>query len=147
MTVLVPYHHLPGKACVAVQDNLILDILPELILDHDSPDRLVEISAGILGNMACHVSLQSKLSEHPQLQQSVLRGALMRDDAGCICEACRLLSSMLAGSRAESWLEVTSTEDTASRVAWLLEATQNSAVLTRLVLCAQHLACAYPSTM
>ena len=114
-----------------MQDNLILDILPELILDPDSPDRLVEISAGILGNMACHATLQSKLSEHDQLQHSVLKGALIRDDAGCICEACRMLSAVLAGSHAETWLKAASTEAIALRVAWLLEATQNSDVLTR----------------
>ena len=108
-----------------------MDILPELILDPDSPDRLVEISAGILGNMACHATLQSKLSEHDQLQHSVLEGALIRDDAGCICEACRMLSAVLAGSHAETWLKAASTEAVALRVAWLLEATQNSDVLTR----------------
>ena len=130
-----------------MQDNLILDIIPELIVDPDSPDRLVEISAGILGNMACHPNLQRSLSERPQLHQSVLQGALMRDDAGCICEACRLLSTVLAGSHAESWLKAASTEGTASRVAWLLEATQNSDVLTRSALCALHVTCAQPSAL
>ena len=108
-----------------------MDILPELILDPDSPDRLVEISAGILGNLACHKALQSRLAETPQLQQSVLLAALMRDDAGCICEACRLLSAVLAGSHAENWLLLASTKGIATRVAWLLEATRNSDVLTR----------------
>ena len=96
---------LPDTACIALQDNLILDILPELILESDSPERLVEISAGILGNMACHTTLHRRLSEHPQLQQSVIQGALLRDDAGCICEACRVLSAVLAGSHADSWLK------------------------------------------
>ena len=141
LALLSSYIGLPDIACMTVQDNLILDILPELILDPDSPDRLVEISAGILGNMACHATLQRRLSEHPQLQQSVLQGALMRDDAGCICEACRVLSAVLAGSHAERWLKMANTASTASRVAWLLEATQNSDVLTRSALRAPDTMC------
>lgn len=117
---------------MSLQDNLILDVLAGLVLDPDSTDRLVEISVGILGNMACHPQpLQSKLAEHPQLQQAVLQGALLRDDAGCICEVCRFLSTVLASNHAEAWSKAASTEGIASRVAWLLEATQNSDVLTR----------------
>lgn len=114
-----------------MQDNLILDILPELILDPDSPDRLLEISIGILGNMACHATLQRQLAEHAKLQRAILSRALLRDDAGCICEACRLLSTVLAGSQANTWLKAASDKLLAMRMAWLLEATQNSDVLAR----------------
>lgn len=122
-------HHDPH--CIPMQDNLILDILPELILDPDSPDRLVEICVGILGNMACHATLQRQLAEHPRLQRAVLSRALLRDDAGCICESCSFLSTVLAGSQANTWLKAAFDEVLAMRVAWLLKATQNSDVLAR----------------
>ena len=86
--------------------------------------------AGILANMACHPHLQSKLAGAPRLQQAVLQALLTMDDAGCICEACRLLSAVLASSHASAWLPCI-TEDLGSRVTWLLEATQNSGVLER----------------
>lgn len=117
---------------MSLQDNLILDVLAGLVLDSDSTDRLVEISIGILGNMACHPQpLQTKLAKHLQLQQAVLQGAFLRDDAGCICEVCRFLSTVLDADHAKAWSKAASTEGVASRVAWLLEATQNSDVLTR----------------
>lgn len=81
--------------------------------------------------MACHVAVQGRIAESTALQQSILQGALMRDDAGCICESCRLLSTVLAGSHASAWLKENATEALATRLAWLLEATQNSDVLER----------------
>ena len=97
-------------------------------------DKQQPMHAGILANMACHPHLQGKLAGAPRLQQAVLQALLTMDDAGCICEACRLLSAVMAGSHVSAWLSCI-TKDLGSRVTWLLEATQNSDVLER---CSPH---------
>ena len=93
-------------------------------------DKQHPMHAGILANMACHSSLQGRLAGAARLQQAVLQALLTTKDAGCICEACRLLTAVMAGSHASAWLSCI-TEDLSSRVTWLLEATQNSDVLER----------------
>lgn len=95
-------------------------------MEHGS-DRLVEISTGILGNLACHNTLKARLLTAP-LKGAILRVALWRDNPACLTEVCRLLSSLLYSHGAHEWLQDVLQSSTIERIAWIMENTLNNAL-------------------
>lgn len=79
----------------------ILDILQTLIqysVAHEQW-RALEVSLGILGNLACHGDLRQGLLAASPLAELVLERALWVDDTPALCEACRLLSGLCLSTK------------------------------------------------
>jgi hypothetical protein len=94
--------------------------------------RALEISTGMLGNIACHPSTVG------QLQMSALAAAtvhctLFAEDAASIGEAVRLASSVLLFHEGQMgvWYDMVAGEDTLSRLAWVAESCQQTTVVER----------------
>lgn len=98
-------------------------------MEHGS-DRLTEISAGILGNIACHRALTAHILTAP-IQRAVLGHALWRNDPACLTEVCRLLSSLLPVQGAHDWLRVLLDSKSIERFAWIMENTLDNSLFQR----------------
>ena len=96
----------------------------------DGSDRLVEISTGILGNLACHDTLKARLLTAP-LRGAILKAALWRNNPACLTEVCRLLSSLLYTREADEWLQDVLQVSTLERIAWIMENTMNNGLFER----------------
>ncbi|KAJ1691758.1 hypothetical protein LUZ63_015913 [Rhynchospora breviuscula] len=112
-------------------DNFILDVLLTNLHASKSP-RIKEICLGIVGNLACHESLSSKLSSQEDLIETVVQ-QLFLDDSSCLTEALRLLEAAIQTSAYATWCEALLSEEVLQRVLWILENTLNSSLFEKCI--------------
>jgi hypothetical protein len=99
------------------------------IMEHGT-DRLVEISTGILGNLACHDVLIPQLLT-AALRQAILGQALWRDDPACLTEVLRLSGSLVQASAAQEWVQELLQSKTLERMVWIMDNTLNNSLFER----------------
>ncbi|KAF3333028.1 protein saal1 [Carex littledalei] len=112
-------------------DNFILDVLLANLHASKSP-RIKEICLGIIGNLACHESLASKLSSLEGLIETVVQ-QLFLDDSCCLTEAFRLLEAAIQNSGYASWSEALLSEEVLQRVLWILQNTLNVSLFEKCI--------------
>lgn len=94
--------------------------------------RGAEVAVGVLANMACHASLRAQLLQDTELVEFATGLALPSEDAWTAGEACRLCSTMLAGSTgAYPWYEALSSPDALKALAWIVGNSTNPSVVAR----------------
>lgn len=112
-------------------DNLVLEVLLENL--HISKSvRITEICMGIIGNLACHHVLSSKLVSTNGLLDTVVQ-QLFLDDSACLSELFRLFTAGLQGSTFASWTEALLPEQVLLRILWIIGNTLNSLLLEKSI--------------
>ncbi|XP_076935608.1 uncharacterized protein LOC143602354 [Bidens hawaiensis] len=111
--------------------NLILEVILATLMVSQSP-RVMEISLGIIGNLACHEVSRKQIATVKGLIEIIV-DQLFVDDTPCLCEEFRLLTLCLQGSEGVSWAHVLQPENILSRVLWIVENTLNPQLIEKSV--------------
>ncbi|CAI9099207.1 OLC1v1035992C1 [Oldenlandia corymbosa var. corymbosa] len=112
-------------------ENLILEVIMANLKVSQSV-RIIEISLGIMGNLACHDVSRKKMSATNGLIETVV-DKLFLNDSRCLCEAFRLLTLSVQGGEAVIWAEALSSEHVLSRVLWVVENTLNVELIEKSI--------------
>lgn len=112
-------------------ENFILDVLlANLMVSHSA--RVKEIGLGIIGNLACHEVTRSQISCKDKLTETIVE-QLFLDDAPCLCEAFRLITSCFLFDDAITWTEVLRFDHVLSRILWIIENALNTQLIEKSV--------------
>ncbi|KAH7561157.1 hypothetical protein JRO89_XS10G0181200 [Xanthoceras sorbifolium] len=109
--------------------NLVLDVLLANLTVSQSV-RVMEISLGIIGNLACHEVLMKHIVSTNGLIGTIV-DQLFLDDTQCLIEACRLLTSGLQSSECIVWADALKSEHILHRILWITENTLNSQLIEK----------------
>uniref|UniRef100_A0A0D9VXI9 Uncharacterized protein n=1 Tax=Leersia perrieri TaxID=77586 RepID=A0A0D9VXI9_9ORYZ len=112
-------------------NNLVLEVLLANLHVRKSL-RAKEICIGIIGNLACHKSLVNAITLHNGLIATVM-AQLYLDDAGCLTEIFRLLSTIFQSNVSMSWAEALLPDGILSRIVWIIGNTVNSTLLQKIL--------------
>lgn len=112
-------------------DNLVLEVLSANLMVSQSV-RVMEISLGIIGNLACHEVPMKHVVTKSGLITTVVN-QLFLDDAQCLCEVCRLLTAGLQSTQCVIWAEALNFEHVLSRILWVSENTLNPQLIEKSV--------------
>ncbi|KAK9124014.1 hypothetical protein Sjap_013616 [Stephania japonica] len=110
-------------------ENLLLDVLLASLTLSQSV-RIMEISLGILANLACHEVPRKCIFSSKGLVDVVF-DQLFSDDSQCLCEAFRLLTLGLQGSGSISLIETLQQQHVLERILWITENTLNFQLLEK----------------
>ncbi|ONI01011.1 hypothetical protein PRUPE_6G116300 [Prunus persica] len=94
--------------------------------------ELMEITLGIIGNLACHEVPMKHIVSTIGLIGTVV-DQLFSEDAQCLCEACRLLTVGLQSSECISWAKELQSEHILSRILWIAENSLNPQLIEKSV--------------
>ncbi|XP_050947748.1 uncharacterized protein LOC103497988 isoform X2 [Cucumis melo] len=111
--------------------NLVLEVLSANLMVSQSV-RVMEISLGIIGNLACHEVPMKHIVAKSGLITTIV-SQLFLDDAQCLCEVCRLLNTGLQSSECVIWAEALNFEHVLSRILWVSENTLNPQLIEKSV--------------
>ncbi|KAK9279560.1 hypothetical protein L1049_013239 [Liquidambar formosana] len=111
--------------------NLLLEVLLANLTISQSV-RIMEISLGIIGNLACHEVPRKQIVATNGLIEIIV-DQLFLDDTPCLCEVCRLLTLGLQGSEGVTWAEALQSEHILCRVLWIAENALNPQLLEKSV--------------
>lgn len=111
--------------------NLVLEVLSANLMVSQSV-RVMEISLGIIGNLACHEVPMKHIVTKCGLITTIVN-QLFLDDAQCLCEVCRLLDAGLQSSECVIWAEALNSEHVLSRILWVSENTLNPQLIEKSV--------------
>ncbi|CAN6692247.1 unnamed protein product [Malus baccata var. baccata] len=111
--------------------NLVLEVLLANLMVSQSV-RAMEISLGIIGNLACHeVPMKQIISTNGLI--GIIVDQLFSDDAQCLCEICRLLTVGLHSSERITWAKALQSEHNLSRILWIAENSLNLQLIEKNV--------------
>ncbi|KAK6936141.1 hypothetical protein RJ641_033171, partial [Dillenia turbinata] len=119
--------------------NLVLEVLSASLMVSKSARATVrlisavtslEISLGILGNLACH-EVPGKLIASTNGLIGIIVDQLFLDDTPCLSEACRLLSLGLQGKECIAWAEALQSEHILGRLLWVAENTLSAQLIEK----------------
>ncbi|XP_038901476.1 uncharacterized protein LOC120088329 isoform X2 [Benincasa hispida] len=111
--------------------NFVLEVLSANLMVSQSV-RVMEISLGIIGNLACHEVPMKHIVTKSGLITTIVN-QLFLDDAQCLCEVCRLLNAGLQSSECVIWAEALNSEHVLSRLLWISENTLNPQLIEKSV--------------
>ncbi|TKY48599.1 saal1 protein [Spatholobus suberectus] len=110
-------------------ENLILEVLLANLFVCKS-ERVMEISIGIIGNLACHeVPMKHIVSTKGLIE--IIVDKLFLDDPRCLCETCRLLTVGLQSGESITWAEALQSEHILCQILWIAENTLNLQLLEK----------------
>ncbi|KAH7542063.1 hypothetical protein FEM48_Zijuj02G0033700 [Ziziphus jujuba var. spinosa] len=112
-------------------ENLILEVLKANLMVSQSV-RAKEISLGIMGNLACHEVLMKRIVSTDGLVE-LIGDQLFLDDAQCLCEVCRLLTSGIQSSECSTWATALQSERILCRILWIAENSLNPRLIEKSV--------------
>ncbi|XP_022140791.1 uncharacterized protein LOC111011366 isoform X2 [Momordica charantia] len=111
--------------------NLVLEVLSANLMVSQSV-RVLEISLGIIGNLACHEVPMKQIVAKSGLI-AIIVNQLFLDDAQCLCEVCRLLTAGIQSCKCITWAEALHSEHVLSRILWVSENTLNPQLIEKSV--------------
>ncbi|KAK2643508.1 hypothetical protein Ddye_025271 [Dipteronia dyeriana] len=109
--------------------NLVLEVLLANLTVSESL-RVMEISLGIIGNLACHEVLMKHIVSTNGLIGMIV-DQLFLDDTQCLVEACWLLTLGLQSGECIIWADDLKSEHILHRILWFAENTLNSELIEK----------------
>ncbi|KAK3205831.1 hypothetical protein Dsin_019877 [Dipteronia sinensis] len=109
--------------------NLVLEVLLANLTVSESV-RVMEVSLGIIGNLACHEVLMKHIVSTNGLIGMIV-DQLFLDDTQCLIEACRLLTLGLQSNECIIWADYLKSEHILHRILWFTENTLNSQLIEK----------------